>query len=388
MSTCQAITTYLEKKKEYPRLPIPGPKGSYVESEKCGCRYCTLACAVYSDNVAENTVKNQSAVARNSTLVYKQASTKGNSNGKDDVVHVEFAESGLVFEGGGGSTEVFVTDHVKLVETAGQLGHYACLSHSWGGLQPLRTTLEPDTLADFKKGIEWSQLPRTFQDAVVVARKFGIQYLWIDSLCIIQDSPEDWRVQSALMAKIYQNAVITIAGSASSNPHQGLFREAEKAHVNFPSSCLEKEEGLDNVRTRKPLMHDVYQLPLMKRGWVFQERLLSSRYIHFGHNELIWECMEHITCECGCLRTREASGYEWLEPKNRLHPDSLQHLMRLPNRLTAAWRAAVVDYSRMILSYPEDIFPAISGIAKSVIEAAGWQYVAGMWKETLITDLV
>lgn len=274
-------------------------------------------------------------------------------------------------------------ESVKLVETAGQLGHYACLSHSWGNQQPLRTTLDPDTLTAFKEGILWGALPKTFQDAIIVARKFEIQYLWIDSLCIIQDSPKDWRTQSALMADIYRNAVITIAGSASLNSHQGLFREAPKRHMDVPL----RVEAASVLQRREPLLHDAYRLPLMKRGWVFQERLLSSRYVHFGDNELIWECMEHLACECGGLSMQELPRHKWLEPKNRLHQESLQYLMRLPGRLTAVWRAAVVDYSRMSLSYTKDIFPAISGIAKSVVEVTGWQYVAGLWKETLITDL-
>jgi hypothetical protein len=277
---------------------------------------------------------------------------------------------------------------VRLVETEGSLGQYACLSHCWGGEQPLVTTLEPDTLSQYKRYIKWDILPRTFRDAIVVTRRLGIQYLWIDSLCIIQDSLDDWRVQSALMAEIYQNSIITLAGSASSGPHKGLFRIADPVHVDQSLPISTTHEGVDNIRCRTVLSHNATELPLLQRGWVFQERLLSPRYLHFSQHELIWECMEHISCECGSLRLKDSYRHKWLEHKNRLHPDSLPHLQRLPNMLSSSWQAAVADYSRMELSYPKDIFPAISGIAKSVKEATGWKYAAGMWKETFITDLV
>jgi hypothetical protein len=219
-----------------------------------------------------------------------------------------------------------------------------------------------------------------------VTRRFGIQYLWIDSLCIIQDDQHDWQIQSAQMADIYQNAIVTIAGSASSGPHQGLFRTAEEVHIDRPLSSIVRNEGLKAIRIRKALSHDAAQLPLVQRGWVLQERLLSPRCLHFGTNEIIWECMEFLLCECGSLNLQETNRYKWPEPKHRLHPDLLRYIMT-PYLIINAWHASVVDYSRMILTRPDDIFPAISGIAKSVQVATGWTYIAGLWKEHLVVGL-
>jgi len=142
---------------------------------------------------------------------------------------------------------------VRLVETDGQVGHYACLSHCWGDKQPLRTTLDPDTLSLYKKGIRWGSLPRTFQEAIIVARPFDFQFLWIDSLCILQDDIQDWRVQSALMAEIYRNAVVTIAGSASSGAYQGLFRTADTEHIDVPLQPKTGVEEKGKLRSRKAL---------------------------------------------------------------------------------------------------------------------------------------
>jgi hypothetical protein len=274
---------------------------------------------------------------------------------------------------------------VRLLETEGKVGYWACLSHCWGGKQPLITTKE--TLSDHKKNVPWDTLPKTFQDAVVVARAMGIQYLWIDSLCIVQDDEEDWHTQSAQMADIYQNSVLTIAGSASSGAHQGIFRKSDPAYTDSPISDTLGHTTFEKVRSRKPLVHNAAELPLLSRGWVHQERLLSPRFLHFSHNELVWECMERLTCECGRLDLADSSR-AWLAPKDRFHPYSLQVVDWMKRRGPSVWHAVVSDYSRMALTRPEDIFPATSGLAKSVIKTTNWEYVAGLWKENIIMDLV
>ena len=277
---------------------------------------------------------------------------------------------------------------IRLRETNNERGLYACLSHCWGGQQPIMTTRKGNKVFDFQQGIPWEDLPKTFQDAVLIARKFGIQYLWIDSLCIIQDDDEDWQTQAALMADIYQKAVMTFAASASPGPRYGLFRSADPNHMHRRFSEHPTDDGLGYIQKRKPLEHSAADLPLMHRGWVVQERLLSPRYLHFGKNELLWECMERQKCECGGLGFGELSRLTWLEPKHRFLPRSLELLKTRRGAIVTAWHSAVSDYSRKNLSFPEDIFPAISGIANCVMEATGWTYVAGLWRENLITDLV
>lgn len=280
------------------------------------------------------------------------------------------------------------TKSVRLMETKGKAGYWACLSHCWGSKQPLKTTRDPDTLSQHQIAIPWEDMPRTFQDAIVVARALGIPYLWIDSLCIVQDDTDDWQVQSAQMADIYRNSIITIAGSISSGHGQGIFRKAAPAHLDSPISDIVSHRDFDRIRSRKALVHAATELPLLQRGWVLQERLLSPRVLHFGRDELIWECMEHLTCECGGLSLSDISCLQWPAPKDRIHPHSLQLVNWMKRRGPSVWHAVVSDYSRMALTHPEDIFPAISGLVKSIKEATGWEYIAGLWKENMIVDLV
>jgi hypothetical protein len=81
-------------------------------------------------------------------------------------------------------------DSVKLCETHEETGKYVCLSHCWGNAQLVKTLT--NNIEGMKRGIALASLPKTFQDAVLMTRRLGIRYLWIDSLCIIQDDGDDW----------------------------------------------------------------------------------------------------------------------------------------------------------------------------------------------------
>lgn len=185
------------------------------------------------------------------------------------------------------------------------------------------------------------------------------------------------------MARIYVNPTITLAASVSTSAQEGLFQSADFGKFGQPLStpC--------DIHVRKPLRHRATDLPLLERGWVFQEHLLSPRILHFGHDELMWECMEFTSWECGGMEEEHSAFQEsWLALRNasnpihrRLHKEDRWELCKI-------WSTLVEEYSRLKLSKPSDIFPAISGIAKSFGEAIGWKYCAGMWKETMIHELL
>lgn len=119
---------------------------------------------------------------------------------------------------------------IRLIEpSSDQRERYISLSHSWGCEQPLITTTA--TLEQHKTGIPLSQLPATFRDAVLICRKLGIHYLWIDSLCIIQDSDVDWQQEASRMASVYRNSYLTVYATASSSPSSGIFRSKQAVWI-------------------------------------------------------------------------------------------------------------------------------------------------------------
>lgn len=116
-------------------------------------------------------------------------------------------------------------EKVRLIDTSldgePRTGHYAALSHCWGPKQLLTTTQA--TFRSRIDGIAFEDLPRTFQDAVTVTRTLCLRYIWIDSLCIVQDSHQDWLTESAKMGTVYQDASIVIAASGASEGSEGCF---------------------------------------------------------------------------------------------------------------------------------------------------------------------
>jgi hypothetical protein len=132
------------------------------------------------------------------------------------------------------------------------------LSHCWGGPEfPIPCTLEASSKIHTKVGLRYAELPKTFRDAIDVTRAMGYEYLWIDSLCIIQDSADDWKKEARRMAIIYDNAVFTIAAMDAENSSHGLFA-ADVGSVNT----------------------------LETRAWVCQERMLAPRTLMFTKNSV------------------------------------------------------------------------------------------------------
>src|SRR2546421_28580 len=97
---------------------------------------------------------------------------------------------------------------IKLTNSLDLTGRYATLSHCWGEHLPLVTT--KDNLLERQRGIYWSDLPRSFQDAIVTTAEQGLRYLWIDSLCIVQDDQCDWDEHASSMAEIYAGSHFNI----------------------------------------------------------------------------------------------------------------------------------------------------------------------------------
>ena len=176
---------------------------------------------------------------------------------------------------------------------------YVVLSHRWGDAnQHWRFCTYNDNIEQFKEGIDFQGLPKTFQDAVTVTRGLGIRFLWIDSLCIIQKDPEDWEAECQRMEDVFSSAYCTIAASCASGTTDGFLKPRPKRHcvaidtqMSTKASRIYICEAIDNFRC------DVEQGELSKRGWVYQERALSRRTIHFTKKQVYWECGKGARCE-------------------------------------------------------------------------------------------
>lgn len=302
-------------------------------------------------------------------------------------------------------------EYVKLVNTKGQRGRYFCLSHQWGteGM-PVKTTW--DTIDSLMAGIAVSRLPPTFRDAVRITRSMGCQYLWIDSLCIIQDDSDDWDAEALEMASIYKNGLLTIAAAAASGPKGGLFptEAASAPPVDGTPLDLGELRLPYPVFVRRYFPYDVGHLTrqtqshrLLDRGWVLQERLLSPRVAYFGFSEAAWECRTCRACECEpSLVPYQTARYS---PRRPFNPKaafsqattavaggggSVSEASQLCSS-TGLWHHVVSTYTGLKLTVPTDRFSALGGLASDVAAARsddGDRYMGGLWRKTFVQDLL
>ncbi|KAM0812142.1 putative Heterokaryon incompatibility domain-containing protein [Seiridium cardinale] len=269
---------------------------------------------------------------------------------------------------------------VQFADIAEVRGTYACLSHCWGQ-DPMPVTTTMENLDNNIKSIPFCLLPPTFRDAITICRKLGLRYIWIDSLCIIQNSTEDWEIESAKMAGIYQNSFITVAATSSSDFRGGCFQESDA------DMCFRVKYGaiLDtNIAVRDEIIGELSELyPLFTRGWVHQERMLSRRLLYCNRGELQLECREEMACECGNNKIMPPGTnlLERLAAKSRYHRPN-------GNRLSSSWQTAVMTYTTLGLTKAKDKLPAISGCAKDMRSSERGRYLGGLWEHTLAEELL
>lgn len=248
---------------------------------------------------------------------------------------------------------------------------YTTLSHCWGSLEFFKLKKSNiDSLLDH--GFPHERLPKTLQDAIKVSQSLGFKYIWIDSLCIVQDDVEDWSRESSLMSNVYGNAILDIAATNAKDGSEGLFveRDTGKTKIHYFRT---PDKRLWEINPTRFYEEFVASAPLSSRAWAFQERYLAHRALHFSADELFWECREHIACETF------PDGY----PMSTVH-----RTHRFPSRDDlAGWCRAISIYSKADLTYPSDKLIAISGVARNFQERFPDQYLAGLWKENLERQL-
>ncbi|KAH6859002.1 heterokaryon incompatibility protein-domain-containing protein [Alternaria rosae] len=265
---------------------------------------------------------------------------------------------------------------VELYTTKDEVATYACLSHCWGR-NPIRFTTT-ENFKQYSTSIPCEDLPAAFQHAIEFAYYLEIRYLWIDSLCIVQDSIDDWRHEGSKMSKIYENAAITLSATGFVDSHQGCFPGTDERFISRQKTFMNHDDEEYEIHCRESLPQ--WKAPLYARGWVFQERMLSRRIVHFMDEEIWWECRESFHCECGSL---EHNGNVFgLNKNSAAEMSEFSSLGMIETR----WKELVTTYSSKSLTYLSDVFPAIQALAKLVPSKMG-RYLAGHWESTLISSL-
>jgi hypothetical protein len=289
-------------------------------------------------------------------------------------------------------------DEVRVVVSGGRSGRYIALSHCWGLTRQAKLTME--TQESFAKQVPVHSLSNTFRDALKTTRLLGITYLWIDSLCIVQDDNEDWLRESAKMGSIYESAYITLAATSAVDGSGGLqgCRSDSVEWIRFPCDGADASQGyMWFTDADWTAQSDLDQSPLNQRGWVFQERLLSRRIVHFAASQVYWECQESFANEEGGKRLHFA-GTSLDRAQWKKNIASLGHLGLMPGRrcrssyddndnrtslgsFHAIWMTYVHHYCARKLTRSEDRLVALFGLAKLVAERIGLRFIDGHWDD-------
>ncbi|PQE24438.1 heterokaryon incompatibility protein [Rutstroemia sp. NJR-2017a BBW] len=248
---------------------------------------------------------------------------------------------------------------------------YLTLSHVWGDLNN-RFTLNTSNFEELvNRGICWQRLPKTFQDAVLITHRLGFEYLWIDCLCIIQDSKEDWNREAPRMASVYGNSACNIA-ALGKDSHAGCFQDRNPLSYS-PCRVLSCEQGDVYFCTNQSgTFNDnsiclIKKAPLFKRAWVFQERMLAQRNIYFGDSQIHWDCIQGSACEVAPSITSTEEPISLFDftmgKKNSIGilQGCVDDLKK--SEVQAAWQHLISVYNQLSLTVVTDKLIALSAIA-------------------------
>jgi len=188
-------------------------------------------------------------------------------------------------------------DVVKLQKTRTETkGDWIALSYRWGDSPPFSTTRR--NLDKHSAGMTLATLPRTFQDAIKVTRALGKDYLWIDSICIIQGEDSDFSVESKRMEDVYSGAYCVLAASCATDQRSGfLLPRVGRKYVALNSTADGKGGAIYVCSMIEDFRGHVLQGALHKRGWVLQEHALARRTVFFTQHQTYWECGHGVRCE-------------------------------------------------------------------------------------------
>lgn len=328
----------------------------------------------------------------------------------------------------------------RLIVTAKrQKGRYLALSHCWGTtIKGPRVTTTLANLQERQKEIPMAILPANFRDAVTVTRKLGYRYVWIDSLCIIQDSVADWEAESSRMGDIYTRASLTIAAAAANSSDGGML-ETHYEHQDFKSFAPSKWFLIDRKETNRYALletttHNEQKFekcyinlskgasspkalltpwmafsdleenwfrcvvvgPLAHRGWTLQERTLSYRTLYYGKRQIYWQCPSSRKAADGENLPVSASTSVWnlssdhSEWPNVLGLRDVDFESDPDAELTVhqIWRNVLKIYASRRLTKQTDKLPALAGMAAFVHNVYQDEYIAGFWLKDLLVSLV
>ncbi|KAK3209542.1 hypothetical protein GRF29_69g2202904 [Pseudopithomyces chartarum] len=238
-------------------------------------------------------------------------------------------------------------------------------------------------------GFDFALLPKSLQDGIMLTRFLGLQYIWIDCLCIVQDDEDDWHREAGRMGDVYSKSYLTITAARSADSNNGFLAPRETKMTDLVS--LEDAEGPFQLGFRvydvsaapgsfeTAIMEPLQTEPLTTRAWTLQERLLAPRSLHFGKQQTYWECPQTSLSENG-------DTFGVADEDYRL--DYIVQGLQAESELRWRWYKLLEAYTSRSMTKSTDKLPALSGIAGAIQRQTKDAYYAGIWGKNFLVDLL
>ncbi|KAF3805851.1 hypothetical protein GCG54_00015411 [Colletotrichum gloeosporioides] len=286
-------------------------------------------------------------------------------------------------------------------EAFGTNPRYATVSHCWGAAGANEHIVLLTQNVDTRRvdGTAWDILPKTFQDAFKIASWLGLDWLWIDCMCIMQNSASDWQKEASAMDRVYMNAEVNISADWGRDSQAGCFSKRNKIDT-IPLEFASPKSERAWIVTTEDAFFWMSSAPSLSRAWIHRERQLARRILHFTKKELVWEC-------CGqgkaCFASETMPGGSPFENvfKGEIkfqiqfanlavftpglqHPSAEDRL----DKIHQLWNSTCQDLSNKSVTYASDLPVILSSLAKEFQALMpDDEYVAGLWRSTLVEAL-
>lgn len=249
---------------------------------------------------------------------------------------------------------------------------YVALSYVWGSTKNYTTDMSNIRIHQQHGSLEayLDKIPKVIRDAMELVRRLGLRYVWVDSLCIVQNSKRSWNLNARMMNVIYGNAHLTICAADGSDAWFGLGALDTSGH----STTQHIEECAPGVRLMVSQLAEtgINSSVWNTRAWTFQERLLSKRCLIFTEGRVFFQCRSATMSED---LVSESYGAGWSLDQAKALPQILHELKRRPVRV---YMNCMSRYSERQLTQPKDILAAFNGVSNLISDAMQAPFIFGL----------
>lgn len=275
---------------------------------------------------------------------------------------------------------------VQYVALSYAWGSSALTEEDWGLLEKGMTTRA--NVESRVRSFPSSDLPATLRDALVLLRRLGVSYAWIDSICIIQDAvgAEDFAREAPLMHRYYGNALFTLAICSNAKATIPLLVD-RVAYSNFIHPCHLRGRWLTPPLDFESPAKASRRSPLAKRAWTLQEEHLSPRIVYWTTSRVYWSCAEKQLSETMTMTTAPTEAD--IDQPDKFRGFLIACRQGRLDSMHKEWLSMLMSYSLRDMTNVTDRFAALSGLASRYRSSrpVPENFLAGLWQSTLAHDL-